>query len=232
MNLIDIKGIGFASGGKTVLENVSFSIPAGRIVTLIGPNGAGKTTLLKIILGVLAPTSGEIVRAEGLKTGYMPQKLHLPATLPMTAGRFVTLGREKTADGRAVLAETEAEDLADRDMSLLSGGETQRVLLARALAGNPDLLVLDEPAQGLDPAGEETLYKLIDALNKRRGCAVLTVSHDLHVVMAKSDLVVCLNRHVCCSGKPEEVAPLSDYTTLYRHHHDHTHLPDGSVAHV
>ncbi len=232
MTLIDIKGIGYAPEKRTVLENVSFSIPAGKIITLIGPNGAGKTTLLKIILGIVEPTSGTIERAEGLKIGYVPQKLHLSRTIPVTAGRFLTLGPGKSEDVRSALAETGAEDLIDRDLSQLSGGETQRVLLARALIGNPDLLVLDEPDQGLDPVGEETLYRTIEELNKRRGCAVLTVSHDLHVVMARTDLVVCLNRHICCSGKPQEIAPLSDYTTLYRHHHDHKHLPDGSIADV
>lgn len=232
MNLIELKHIRFDIGDLTVLDNVSMTVPGGRIVTLIGPNGAGKTTLLKIVLGILNPTGGEVVRKNGLKIGYVPQKLNLPTTMPLTVRRFMALGKLFSADAvREACAKTGVSDLIDREMHPLSGGETQRVLLARALLQNPDLLVLDEPAQGLDPAGEEALYELIAKLNKQRGCAVLMVSHDLHVVMAKTDNVICLNRHVCCSGKPQEIAALSPYTTLYRHSHDHTHLSDGRIVH-
>ena len=232
MDLIELKSIGYSKDGLTVLEDVSFTVPAGKIVTLIGPNGAGKTTLLKIVLGILAPTAGKVVKKSGLKIGYVPQKLNIPATIPLTVRRFMTLEKAYSdGDIAAALAQTGAEKLADRSIHPLSGGETQRVLLARALLQNPDVLVLDEPAQGLDPSGEEALYGLIERLNKERGCAVLMVSHDLYVVMAKTDKVVCLNRHVCCSGKPQDVAELTPYMTLYRHHHDHTHLPDGSICH-
>ncbi len=231
MNLLELKNIGYRTGGLTVLENISFAVPAGKIVTLIGPNGAGKTTLLKIVLGILPPTSGVLVKKSELKIGYVPQKLSVPATVPLTVRRFMALGhRSAKQDILAALKETDAESLADRSVHPLSGGETQRVLLARALMQQPDLLVLDEPAQGLDPASEESLYELISKLNKERGCAVLMVSHDLYVVMAKTDKVICLNRHICCSGKPQEIAGLTPYTTLYRH--DHTHLPDKGITYV
>lgn len=232
MDLIELNGIGYSKDGLTVLENVSFGVPAGKIVTLIGPNGAGKTTLLKIILGIVSPTAGKVVKKDGLTIGYVPQKLNIPTTVPLTVRRFMTMGNAvKESDLSNALALTGAESLIDRSMHPLSGGETQRVLLARALLRRPDLLVLDEPAQGLDPSGEEALYELISKLNAERGCAVLMVSHDLYVVMAKTDKVICLNRHICCSGKPQEVAGLGSYATLYSHRHDHTHLPDGSIRH-
>ena len=233
MNLLELKNIGYRTGGLTVLENISFNLPAGKIVTLIGPNGAGKTTLLKIVLGILSPTAGTLTKKDGLKIGYVPQKLSVPTTVPLTVRRFMTLGhRAAEQDILAALRETGAESLVNRSVHPLSGGETQRILLARALMQRPDLLVLDEPAQGLDPAGEESLYELISKLNKERGFAVLMVSHDLYVVMAKTDNVICLNRHICCSGKPQDVADLTPYTSLYRHRHDHIHLPDGEIAHV
>lgn len=232
MDLIELNGIGYSKDGLTVLENVSFGVPAGKIVTLIGPNGAGKTTLLKIILGIVSPTAGKVVKKDGLTIGYVPQKLNIPTTVPLTVRRFMTMGNAvKESDLSNALALTGAESLIDRSMHPLSGGETQRVLLARALLRRPDLLVLDEPAQGLDPSGEEALYELISKLNTERGCTVLMVSHDLYVVMAKTDKVICLNRHICCSGKPREVAGLGSYATLYSHRHDHTHLPDGSIRH-
>lgn len=233
MNLLELKNIGYRTGGLTVLENISFNLPAGKIVTLIGPNGAGKTTLLKIVLGILSPTAGTLTKKDGLKIGYVPQKLSVPTTVPLTVRRFMALGHRATEqDILAALRETGAESLVNRSVHPLSGGETQRILLARALMQRPDLLVLDEPAQGLDPAGEESLYELISKLNKERGFAVLMVSHDLYVVMAKTDNVICLNRHICCSGKPQDVADLTPYTSLYRHRHDHIHLPDGEIAHV
>ena len=233
MNLLELKNIGYRTGGLTVLENISFNLPAGKIVTLIGPNGAGKTTLLKIVLGILSPTAGTLTKKDGLKIGYVPQKLSVPTTVPLTVRCFMALGhRAAEQDILAALRETGAESLVNRSVHPLSGGETQRILLARALMQRPDLLVLDEPAQGLDPAGEESLYELISKLNKERGFAVLMVSHDLYVVMAKTDNVICLNRHICCSGKPQDVADLTPYTSLYRHRHDHIHLPDGEIAHV
>lgn len=240
--LIKLDGISVAFNGECVIDNVSFDLFSGQIVTLIGPNGAGKTTLLKIILGIIHPDSGSIWKKDGLKIGYVPQKLHLSRDIPMTVERFMCLERHYD---RSVLLqaleETGATALLTHGIHPLSGGEMQRVLLARALLKKPELLVLDEPAQGLDPLGEERFYTLLTRLNKTKHCAILMVSHDLYVVMANAHRVLCLNRHICCSGSPCEIADSPDYHTLfgkesslafYRHHHDHTHLPDGSVFHV
>ena len=240
--LVRLDGISVGFNGRRVIDDVSFALFSDEIVTLIGPNGAGKTTLLKTVLGIIRPDGGSVWKKEGLKIGYVPQKTNLPRNIPMTVERFLCL--EERRD-RAVLSqaleETGAASLLLRDVRPLSGGEMQRVLLARALLKNPELLVLDEPAQGLDPAGEERFYALLTRLNKTKHCAILMVSHDLHVVMANAHRVLCLNRHICCSGSPCEIAGSPDYRTLfgeqsalafYRHHHDHTHLPDGSVSHV
>lgn len=231
--VLHVEHITMQFGGVVAVNDLSMDIYPGEIVALIGPNGAGKTTLLKIVLGILSPTAGTLTKKDGLKIGYVPQKLSVPTTVPLTVRRFMALGhRAAEQDILAALRETGAEALVNRSVHPLSGGETQRILLARALMQRPDLLVLDEPAQGLDPAGEESLYELISKLNKERGFAVLMVSHDLYVVMAKTDNVICLNRHICCSGKPQDVADLTPYTSLYRHRHDHIHLPDGEIAHV
>ena len=240
--LVKLDGITVRFNGKNVLHDVSFDVFSDQIVTVVGPNGAGKTTLLKIILGIIRPDQGSIWKKEGLKIGYVPQKLNLPRTVPLTVERFLCLenkyGRSELTQ---VLEETGASDLLSRSIHPLSGGDLQRVMRARTLLKQPDLLVLDEPAQGLDPAGEEQLYSLLSELNKAKHCAIVMVSHDLHVVMANTHQVLCLNHHICCSGTPDEISDLPDYHTLfgknsslafYRHHHDHTHLPDGSICHV
>lgn len=229
--LVSVKDVSLTLGGTPVLEHVSLDIPEKEIVTLIGPNGAGKTTLLKVVLGIVAPTSGRIEKREGLRTGYVPQKLHVPLSVPMTVKRFLSLNAEHPNEKKlAVMDETGISPLMRRQVHNLSGGEMQRLLLARALLEDPDLLVLDEPAQGLDPAGEENLYALIEKLNAERGCAVLMVSHDLHVVMAKTYRVVCINKRVCCTGRPCEIASSSGYgalfggrshLALYAHKHEH-----------
>lgn len=227
----------------SVLDNISFEILPGRIVTLIGPNGAGKTTLLKIILGIIRPDSGSIRKKPGIKIGYIPQKLNLSRAIPLTVKRFLCLDApygDKELAG--VLKQTGLPpEILQRSVHPLSGGEMQRVMLARTLLKQPDLLVLDEPAQGLDPVGEEQFYALLDELNQTKKCAIVMVSHDLHIVMAGSHQVLCINRHICCSGAPDEIADLPGYRRLYgekpalavyRHHHDHLHLPDGSIQHV
>ena len=240
--LIRLDGISLAFNGRTVIDDVSFDILSDQIITLIGPNGAGKTTLLKIILGIVKPDRGTVTKKDGLKVGYVPQKLNLPRGIPLTVERFLCLDGD--CDRSALidaLRETGAESLLKNSIHTLSGGETQRVLLARTLLKQPDLLVLDEPAQGLDPVGEEQFYTLLTRLNRTKHCSILMVSHDLYIVMAGTHRVLCLNHHICCSGSPAEVAELPDYQrlfgkesplALYRHHHDHKHLPDGSVCHV
>ncbi len=226
-------------GGVPVLRDVSLTVTAGEIVSIIGPNGAGKTTLIRALLGLEVPSQGHLRRALGLRIGYVPQKLGIDPLLPLTAGRFLALWPGATPLRVAeVLAATGTTALALRPLAGLSGGELQRVLLARALINKPSLLVLDEPAQGLDVHAEAALYELIETLRRETGCGVLLVSHDLHLVMAKTDRVVCLNGHICCQGHPEMVRSDPAYVAmfgssmaafaLYQHHHDHTH--DGAIA--
>ncbi len=239
--LIAGEGLWYAADGKTIIEDVSLSVGAGEIVTLIGPNGAGKTSLLRLLLGLEPPLRGRVWRKAGLTLGYLPQRLAVDPTLPITLRRFLDLPRRRS---EASVAEAlawvglEAETVSGKPLQRLSGGEFQRALLARALLGDPELLVLDEPAQAVDHAGQVELYRLIARLREKRGCSVLVVSHDLHLVMAAADRVLCLNRHICCSGAPEAVrrepaylslvGPRSvDALAIYHHEHDHTHGPDG-----
>jgi len=205
--LIRLEHVAVTLAGQNVLENIQLSVNPGEIVTLIGPNGAGKTTLVRSVLGLLKPTSGSVWRRPKLRVGYMPQKLHVDATLPLSVLRFLRLvpGVDR-ARALAALNEVGAEKVIDSPLQGISGGEMQRVLLARALLREPELLVLDEPVQGVDVAGQAELYSLITRLRDRHGCGVLMVSHDLHLVMSTTDQVVCLNRHVCCSGHPEQVS--------------------------
>lgn len=240
--LIEGRELTLSFGNERVLDQVSLSIHPGEIITLIGPNGAGKSTLVKTLLGLQQADSGEVVRKRGLKIGYVPQKLAIDQVLPMTVKRFLTLTRSASrADCAKVLEQVGASHVLDGQMSRLSGGETQRVMLARALLLRPDLLVLDEPTQGVDVSGQAELYRLIDDIRKELNCAVLMISHDLHLVMAKTDQVVCFNRHVCCSGIPETVRQHPEYRSLfgvreadaigiYHHEHDHEHDLSGHVV--
>jgi zinc transport system ATP-binding protein len=229
-------------GGRAILHDVSLAVAPGEIVTIIGPNGAGKTTLLKVVLGLVAPDGGHVSRRSGVGFGYVPQRIQLDRALPLTVRRLMALTRRHPASAvEAALAETGVAHLADADMHSLSGGEFQRVLIARALLTRPDILVLDEPVQGVDFSGEVALYDRIAQIRDRYGCAVLLVSHDLHVVMAATDRVICLHGHVCCAGVPQEVAANPEYArlfgpraagtvALYRHHHDHAHALSGEVV--
>jgi zinc transport system ATP-binding protein len=233
--LISARSLWLTRSGRAILQGVDIDIAPGEIVTLIGPNGAGKTTLVRMLLGLEAPDRGSTLRRQGLVVGYVPQRFEVDRAIPLTAARFVALGRRaEDEEIERVLAEVGAGTLADRQLSDLSGGELQRVVLARALIRAPQLLVLDEFVRGVDYAGEAELYTLIGRLRSERGFGVLLVSHDLHVVMAQSDRVICLNRHVCCSGVPESVAQHPEYARLfgpqaarafglYHHHHDHRH---------
>jgi zinc transport system ATP-binding protein len=237
--LISARGLELAYGGKTVLSDIDFDIREGEIVTVIGPNGAGKSTLVRVLLGLVALDGGSVRRRRDVRIGYVPQRLDIDATIPMTVERFLSLG-ERVARGEieARLKEAGASHVLSRQISKLSGGELQRVMLARALLRAPNLLVLDEPVRGVDYAGEAELYNLFTRLRDTRGLGVLLVSHDLHVVMASSNRVICLNQHVCCSGVPETVAQHPEYARLfgaetarafgvYHHHHDHRHGPAG-----
>jgi zinc transport system ATP-binding protein len=240
--LVAAEGVTLAFRGKPAVETVSIAVHACEIVTLIGPNGAGKTTLARALLGLAPVSAGRITRRPGLRIGYVPQRFPIDAIIPLSVRRFMSLSeavpRERAA---ACLAETGAERLIDAQMSELSGGEFQRVLLARALARDPQLLVLDEPAQAVDFAGAAQLYELITAIRDRRGCGILLISHDLQVVLGASDRVVCLNRHICCEGRPGTVAGHPEYVRLfgpkaaaslgiYEHRHDHMHTLSGDVA--
>ncbi len=239
--LIRLQGVGVSFGGQSVLKDVQLSVHPGEIVTLIGPNGAGKTTLVRAVLGLLKTEVGSVWRMPKLRIGYMPQKLHVDPTLPLSVLRFLRLvpGVDRPR-ALAALAEVGAEQVIDSPLQGISGGELQRVLLARALLREPQLLVLDEPVQGVDVAGQADLYRLITRLRDRHGCGVLMVSHDLHLVMSTTDQVVCLNRHVCCSGHPEQVSGDPAFVELfgqdaqalaiYHHRHDHAHDLHGAVV--
>lgn len=235
MSLVTIQGAAFRHSGSPVLSGVDFSIDAGEIVTVVGPNGSGKSTLLRGIIGALKPCEGSVTRAGGLRIGYVPQKLHIDPTLPLSVRRFLSLPR-RVSDGAAekALERAGAGKLSGRQMAGLSGGQFQRVLLARALLNDPQLLILDEATQGLDQPGSAAFYRQIEEVRRTFGCAVLMVSHELHVVMAASDRVICLNGHICCEGAPEHVASAPEYRALfgsgtqgalalYRHEHNHSH---------
>ncbi|MEE8310094.1 MAG: metal ABC transporter ATP-binding protein [Hyphomicrobium sp.] len=218
-----------------MLIDVDLDIREGEIVTLIGPNGAGKTTLVRVLLGLEKPDRGEVHRRKDLRIGYVPQRFDVDSVIPLTVERFLTIGGNETHERiTAILSDVDASYTRDQQLTELSGGELQRVVLARALLRAPNLLVLDEPVQCVDYTGEAELYNLIGRLRDNHGFGVLLVSHDLHIVMAKSDRVICLNRHVCCSGVPDTVAQHPAYVRLfgaqaaralavYRHHHDHSH---------
>ena len=242
--LISLDGAGVNRGGRWLVRGIDLTVRRGEIVTLIGPNGGGKSTTAKIALGLLAPDEGRATRAPGLTVGYVPQKLSVDWTLPLTVGRFMSLTNRTSAQETAdALAMTGIAHLAKAEVRHLSGGEFQRALLARAIARKPDLLVLDEPVQGVDFSGEIALYELISGIRITLGCGILMISHDLHVVMASTDSVVCLNSHICCQGSPHTVAESAEYRALfgaraasalavYEHAHDHTHLADGTVRHA
>ncbi len=239
--LVDAEDISIKLQGRQLLDKVSLTVKPGEILTLIGPNGAGKTTLVRVILGLLKADKGEVKLKSGLRIGYMPQQLSLSENMPLTVKRFLSLGTYGLAsDFKSIVKELEIGELQERPMQRLSGGERQRVLLARALMRQPELLVLDEPVQGVDVTGQAALYALITKIRDRFGCGVLMISHDLHLVMSTTDQVLCLNQHVCCSGHPESVSqhpaylelfgsPASSKLAIYTHHHDHTHDMHGQI---
>lgn len=243
-SLVTLSNAGVHSGGRWLVRGVDFSVSRGEIVTLIGPNGSGKTTSARMALGVMSPSEGKVDRLKDLRIGYVPQKLSIDQTMPLTVKRLMTLShRLSDSEIEDALLSTGISHLSNSEVQNLSGGEFQRALLARAIARKPDLLVLDEPVQGVDFTGEIALYGLVKNIRDRTGCGVLLISHDLHFVMAETDTVICLNGHVCCRGTPQAVSASAEYVKLfgpsaasslaiYKHEHDHKHLPDGRVEHA
>ena len=240
--LLKGENVGISVNGKSLVRGVSLEVKQGEIVTLIGPNGSGKSTTAKIALGIYKKIDGK-VKTYTDKIGYVPQKISIDWTLPIRVLDFMTLTEELTQDQiNSALNMTGVEHLKNKSLSNLSGGEFQRVLIARAISKQPELLVLDEPVQGVDFKGEIALYKLIKEISEKMKCGILLISHDLHVVMSATDFVVCLNGHVCCSGTPHVVVQDNKYKelfgdrasnilSLYEHKHDHTHSQDGTIDH-
>ncbi len=240
--LVAAEGVGLSFAGRQVLSGVDLTVNRGEIVTLIGLNGSGKSTLARILLGLLEPEAGRVWRAAHLRHGYVPQSMTIDPAMPLTLHRFLTLGGKVPEDEMtSTLAEVGLQGRSAAQMAQLSGGELHRAMLARALLRRPDFLVLDEPMAGVDVAGQAQLYQLIESVRDRYNCGVLLISHDLHVVMAATDRVVCLNHHVCCTGRPESIvgdpefralfgASVADRLALYHHHHDHDHAADGGVV--
>ncbi len=239
--LLQAKNLGVTLNHTVILKNVSLTLSRNEIVTVIGPNGAGKTTLVKTLLGLIQPTEGSVDRLKSLKIGYMPQKLKIDTTMPVSVRRFLSLVNAAKMDVMKVLNDVGVNSISEVPLQSVSGGELQRVLLARALLKKPDLLVLDEPVQGVDINGQTELYDLISNIKNNHACGILMVSHDLHVVMAKTDKVVCLNQHICCQGHPESVSAdpayqelfglaKNDSIAIYTHHHDHSHDMHGNIV--
>ena len=238
--LLSGQGLAVTKGGRAILSSIDIALRPAEIVTLIGPNGAGKTTLVRALLGLETLAAGTIYRQPGLVVGYVPQRFDIDRTIPLTVTRFLNLGLDKPAvEVDAVLSEAGALTVRGRQVAELSGGELQRVILARALLRSPGLLVLDEPSRGVDHIGEAELYALIARLRDAHRFGVLLVSHDLHIVMANADRVICINRHICCSGHPQTVAQHPEYAKLfgpeaarafavYTHVHDHEHDMAGA----
>ncbi|MFP6690785.1 MAG: zinc ABC transporter ATP-binding protein ZnuC, partial [Alphaproteobacteria bacterium] len=240
-SLITVAGLGVRLAGHSILSGVDLELSGGEIVSLIGPNGAGKTTLIRAMLGLVPHQQGRVNKAPDLVIGYMPQRLTLDPVLPLPVRRFLRMAaKAKRAEILNVLGEAGVPQLLEAQLQTLSGGEFQRVLLARALLRDPDLLVLDEPAQQVDFQGQIDMFELIEDVRRTRGCGVLVVSHDLHMVMRATDRVLCLNGHICCSGAPEAVSTHPEYVALfgpraaesvalYHHHHRHAHDLAGEV---
>ncbi len=237
--ILRASNISYSRSQKLILDQVSFDLYRGQITTIIGPNGAGKSTLTSIVNGLIDNFSGELERLPGLRIGYLPQKVYVNTLMPLSVERILQLTRSvENAEVDAALAQAEVSHLKHRQVQSLSEGELKRVLLARTTLGKPDLIVLDEPTAGVDVSGEIKMYELISDFRQQLNCAVLLVSHDLHLVMSKTDQVLCLNQHLCCSGLPESVSQHPEYLALfgqqaadsiavYTHHHDHEHDVSG-----
>ena len=242
--LIECDGLSVHLGKRIILSNITLSVSPQEIVTILGPNGSGKTTLFKTLIGALQPSSGVLSKKPGLRIGYVPQKLHIDETLPMTVRRFMNLpGGHSPNRVAEALAHAGVPGLDKQQIMDLSGGQFQRVLLARALLGTPDLLLLDEATQGLDHRGSADFYRQIASVRESLGCAIVMISHELHVVMRHTDRVICLNGHICCQGKPETVSGSPEYhalfgldrdneTALYLHQNHYKYSHSGQASHV
>lgn len=240
--LIELRDINVQFDQQNILRNINLSLSSDSILTIVGPNGGGKSTLLKVLLKLIQPTSGEVIYHSNVRVGYVPQKIYLDHSLPLTVEKFLSLKKGITKqDIEESLEMLSIFHLRKNTMQKLSGGEMQRVLLARAILNKPNLLVLDEPTQGVDIAGQAELYQLIHQTRKQLNCAILMVSHDLHIVMADTNEVLCINQHICCAGMPEIVSndptfihlfghQFSHNIALYTHHHNHKHNIHGDVC--
>ena len=238
--LVKLNKVGIQQNEKWLVKGVSLEVEKGKIVTLIGPNGSGKSTTAKIALGIYKNIEGNVEKFTN-NVGYVPQKISIDWTLPLRVKDFMVLTdniKDELID--EALSLTGVIHLKEKNLGNLSGGEFQRVLLARAISKKPELLVLDEPVQGVDFTGEIALYELIKKISEKLNCGILLISHDLHTVMSATDHVVCLNGHVCCSGSPKDVARNNEYKALfgeqasqtlsvYEHKHDHEHSIDGKI---
>ena len=232
--LIEISNLEIKYGSKKVLQNINLSLNAGEIVTIVGPNGSGKTSLFKAIIGSIPYSNGKIRIKTDIRIGYVPQQLKVDQTLPITVERFLKLAIKDCNDTEKIAALLGSKTIFKEQINNLSGGQMQKVLLARALINEPEVLLLDEATRGLDQPGIAAFYRKIENISKKTNCAVLMISHDLHVVMKASDRVICVNGHICCEGTPESVATSPEYKTLfgsdidssfalYKHKHDHNH---------
>lgn len=240
--LIELKDINVKFAQKHALQNIDLRIYSNSIITIVGPNGGGKSTLLKVLLKLLPPTSGKVIYQKNVRIGYVPQKIHLDHSLPMTVEKFLSLKKGiKKQDISEALELLSISHLIHNSLQKLSGGEMQRVLLARAILNKPNLLVLDEPTQGVDINGQAELYQLINETQHKLNCAILMVSHDLHIVMADTNEVLCVNQHICCAGMPEIVSndpkfihffgnQFAKNIALYTHQHNHHHDIHGDIC--
>ncbi len=235
MNLATLENIVLKINGQQIIDKVSLNLRKGEITTLIGPNGGGKTSIARILLGVLQPTSGTITKDLKIKIGYMPQKIEIDKTIPMTVDDFLKLSPQKIIFDdhiKSLILRLKLDQILNKQIHNLSGGQMQKVLFLRAIINKPNLLVLDEPTQYMDTNGTEEFYQIIDEIRKAQNCAILLISHDLYMVMQKTDFVFCVNRHICCHGSPESINQHPEYLSLfgnrtalavYQHHHDHKH---------
>jgi zinc transport system ATP-binding protein len=234
-SLITANHLNVIRQGKHILKDVSLSIKPNEFITIIGPNGAGKSMLLKCLMGFYKPDEGNVTQKKGLKVGYVPQRFIPDPTMPITAKRFLKIKKKvKPDDLDQIIHDTNLENILEKPISILSGGEFQRVLLARSLLDHPEIIILDEPAQNLDISGQISFYKLLERVYHERSLSILMVSHDLHMVMASTNQVICLYHHICCSGQPNMVTKdpkfislfgheMANMMAMYQHHHSHTH---------